>query len=323
MSTEKRLEDLVHEGKITMEEGFALSSALSRYSAEKQDEMLRPLEKGERSARSLLEELKDHPTGSGFSSQSDEAFQDFKKRIKSFGKEIGAEVENILSDFDKDRFKSNLQDLFEDLTETFKGKQGRSDRVYHEDLHEENLTVLDRLHVQGEARFKQLNVEGSLTVEKNCSMEKLRGKGNVRIKGDLTCKNLDFEGELTVEGNLQTGTAINRGRLICRGDYSTADLDNRSTMNVQGDIQLIRLLNPGNLAADRSIRADRIESSGVLNCLSLIKAGFIEMKEGRVSFMEGDDISLGKNCRVEDLVYRSSLSKEEGARVTHEKKLDS
>lgn len=321
MTTQKRLEILVKNGNITMEEGFALAAELSPFSQSRQESLLLSLEKGERSAQSLLAELKEGYSGS--SRGTDEAYQDFKKRIKSFGKEIGAEVENIISDFDKDRFKSNLQDLFDDLTETFKGWGGDSSRVFHEDMHEGDLTVLDSLHIQGEANFSELTVKGNLTVEKDCRANTLRGRGKIRIKGDLHCKNLDFEGELTVEGHLQTGTAVNQGRLICRGDYSSVDMDNRSILNVQGDIQLVRLKNSGNLAADRSLRADSVNSSGNLNCLGLMKAGIIDMKEGRVSYMEGDQINLGKNCRVDDLVYTSSLTKEEGARVQREKKLDS
>jgi len=316
---ESRLERLVKKGRITMQQAFVLNRKLLKKSRETQSLYLDSLEEGSKTAEQVLEQLEQ--AGSDHHHYNDPDFQQFKKRMKEFGKEVGSEIESLVSDFDKERFKTNLQSLFTDLSETFKGKPGQQDRTVHGDYNEQDLVVLDQLVIKGKAKFKKLTIQGTLTVEESLEADKIEGSGRLQVMGDLTCKTMDFEGQLTIQGDLQTGSFHNRGRTYLKGDYSGADMSNEGTFNCQGDMQLIRLENQGSLSADRSLRADRVISTGILNCLGMMRSGLIDMNEGRVIMMEADQVRLGKDCRVEDLAYKVSCELDEGAKVNRKKKI--
>ncbi|MDA3851418.1 MAG: hypothetical protein PF447_09115 [Spirochaetaceae bacterium] len=313
---EQRLEELVKQGRITMGQAFNFSKELPRCSAEKRDEILSGLENGSIDADQAQRMFKQR-TATG-----DQAFQEFSRKLKDIGKEVGSEIENLVADFDKDKFKSNLQGLFDDLSKSFNQAKAPSSRTVNGNYKEGNLHVLDQLLIKGDGEFDQLDVQGSLTIEGQAKMNKLTGIGMVRIKGNLICKLLDFQGEIYVEGNIQAGTVFNSGRLHCKGDYSGVDLSNSGTLNCQGDMQLLKLENSGSLSVDRSIRSDSVHSSGLLNCLGILNAPLVDLKEGRVVFLEADQVHLGSGCRVEDLAYRLECKKDEGAKVKREKKIN-
>lgn len=313
---ESRLEALVNKGQISLSEGFTLSTELKRCRPFTRDKILEELESGRMNGREALEELR--------KPGEDQDFQQFTRKLKEVGQEVVSEIETIAADFDKERFKSNMQNLFNDLSETFRGKGRPEERTAHGDYHsDEDLTVLDSWIVEGDCRLKNLNLLGKMTVNGDLELRRLEGKGQLRVKGSLVCKDLDFQGEIHIDGHLQSGRCRNDGRLYTRKDSTAADLDNRGIINCQGDMQLLTLKNSGNLSCDRNLRSDRIHSVGTLHCLGLMQADFIEMSEGRVKIMEGTQIQLGKGVAVDDLAYRDSCEIEEGARVLRKKKLPS
>lgn len=313
-SIEARLEALVQKGQIRLSEGFALSTELKRCRPFTRDKILEELESGKMNAQQALDELRQPG--------EDQDFQQFTRKLKEVGREVASEVEKIAADFDKERFKSNMQNLFNDLSETFRGKSGPGVRTAHGNYHsDEDLTVLDQWLVEGDCQLKNLTLQGKMTVNGDLELRRLEGKGNLRVKGDLICKDLDFAGEIQVDQQMQSGRCRNSGRLYVRKDYTGADMDNRGMVNCQGDMQLIKLKNSGTLSCDRNLRSDRIQSGGVLNSLSLVQADIIEMSEGKVRMMEGTQIHLGKDASVDDLAYRDSCTQEEGARVLRKKQI--
>jgi len=313
---ESRLEALVKNGRISLSEGFTLSSELKRCRPFTRDKILEELETGRMNGREALQELS--------KPGEDQDFQQFTRKLKEVGREVVSEIETIAADFDKEKFKSNMQNLFNDLSETFKGKGQPQDRTAHGDYRsDEDLTVLDHWIVEGDCKLQNLNLLGKMTVNGDLELRRLEGKGLLKVKGSLVCKDLDFQGEIHIEGHLQSGRCRNSGRIYIRKDSTAADLDNRGNINCQGDMQLLKLKNSGQLSCDRNLRADKIYSPGTLNCLGLMQADIIEMSEGKVKMMEGTQIQLGKGASVEDLAYRDSCEADEGARILRKKQIPS
>lgn len=325
-SLEARLEELSKNGKITLSQALTLSKELGKLPVYRYENLLDRLEFGSISPEALIDELQ----GRGQSQKKenrensdDQAFQDFTHRIKQFGRELGTELESLVGDFDKDRLKANMHSLFDDLSKTFGGSNNfeRGRRVKG-NYKQGDVTLLDQLHIEGNATMEHLNLQGALTVDGNLELTELKGVGQLKVQGNLNCKSLDFQGELFCGGELQIGTALNRGRIHCREDYSGADLDNQGTLNCQGNMQLIKLLNSGSLSADRSLKADRVDSSGPLNCMGIMKVSIADMEQCRVQLLEADQVHLGPKCRIEELSYSLECRVHHDAQVRNTRKRD-
>ena len=180
--------------------------------------------------------------------------------------------------------------------------------------------------IQG-GEFDRLEIDGVCTVEGNLKTETLKINGVCSCNGNVEAKNFECDGVLTINGNLRAGTADVDGVVTVNGDKIEADrIDCDGLLSVDGEISADVIDADGKLNA-KEIVGDRIriksywkkgpialllgigvKKSMKFSVIDLIEGTTVELRGVRAKSVNGQDVTLGKNCEVERVEASGELA---------------
>ncbi|MDR0334469.1 MAG: polymer-forming cytoskeletal protein [Methanomassiliicoccaceae archaeon] len=191
-----------------------------------------------------------------------------------------------------------------------------------------NDLIVNGKSVVSGGTFGKVNVNGIVSIENDviCDTLRLNGvcdiTGNVKvggkaeldgvckISGDLDAETIDFDGHLSVSGNMSAESAALSAVLSAEGTFNVGSLDLRfyfgSRVNeIVGSTIKIRR---GRLAM--TFRSE------------LIEGDIIDIEHCEIRTVRGDDVVIGKGCRIEKVEYRNELTVHPKASVRETVKLN-
>jgi len=191
--------------------------------------------------------------------------------------------------------------------------------------------------IQG-GEFEKLEIDGVCTVEGDLKAEILKINGVCNCNGNVEAEKFDCDGVLTVNGNLRAGMIDIDGVVTVNGSKIEADrIDCEGLLSVDGEISA-DVIDADGLLNAKEIVGDRIriksywrrgpvalllgigvKKSIKYSVIDLIEGTTVELRSVRAKSVNGQDVTIGKNCRIDrveaagELVIHPSAQVGEGA----------
>jgi len=166
--------------------------------------------------------------------------------------------------------------------------------------------------------YKDLDINGVCTVEGDLKAESIKINGVCTCNGNVEAERFDCDGVLTVNGNLRAGTADIDGVVTVNGSKIEADrIDCDGLLSVEGEISADVIDADGKLNADEIV-GDRIriksywkrglvallftigeKNSMKFSTIDLIEGTTVELRGVRAKSVNGHDVTIGKNCKID------------------------
>jgi len=193
--------------------------------------------------------------------------------------------------------------------------------------------------------YGNLGIDGVCTINGDLEAESIVIKGVCTCNGNLSAKTFDCDGILTVEGNLRLGIADIDGVVTVNGNKVEADrIDCDGVLSVEGEISADVIEADGKLNAEEIV-GDRItiksywkrglrglllklgdKGRGVrgvglgfgslkFSKIGLIEGTTVELRGVRARLVNGQDITIGKNCEIERVDASGVLNIHPSSRV--------
>lgn len=166
--------------------------------------------------------------------------------------------------------------------------------------------------------YDVLDIDGVCTVEGDLKAEELKIDGVFTCNGSIEAEKLDCDGVVTINGNLRAGTADIDGVVTVSGSKIEADLiicD--GVLSVEGEISADVIEADGKINA-KEIVGDRIlinsnwkngftkllfkigeKAHMKFSVVDLIEGTTIELRGVRAKSVNGQDVTIGKNCNID------------------------
>lgn len=195
------------------------------------------------------------------------------------------------------------------------------------DLVAENMTVDGILKVEGSLNANRLDIDGMTKIKGDLDCGSLMVDGKLKIEGDLNCDSLEMDGMGTVFGNLiAKGVSVNGLLTLKNGTkLETEKLSCEGIIKVNGEISADQIDAEGLLRAKEIVgEYVKIRSKGArvfglffrkFSRVPLIEATTIDLSGVKANQVNGQDIKIGKGCRIEHLDCSGHLSLAKGAKV--------
>ncbi|MCL1895163.1 MAG: hypothetical protein FWG03_01300 [Clostridiales bacterium] len=165
--------------------------------------------------------------------------------------------------------------------------------------------------------YGRLRINGVCTVEGDLEAESLEIDGVCTCTGSVEAKSFDCDGVLTIEGNMRVGTADIDGVVTVKGSKIEADeIKCDGVVNVEGEISADVINANGKINAE-AIVGDRIKIKSYWktrlgrlllligekvntkqSVVNLIEGTTVELRGVRAKFVNGHDVSIGRNCEI-------------------------
>jgi len=197
---------------------------------------------------------------------------------------------------------------------------------------------------KGDLRAESVHVDGIFRCRGGIHTRRLDCDGVVRMHGPLLAGWIGIDGMLRVEGSLTTEAMECDGMLTVYGDVKARELDVDGLMTVRGGtkIEATKITCEGMIRLNGEISADSIEADGFIRAkeivgetvriksrrfglfafvmrrssrIPLIEATTIELQGVRAETVNGQDVTIGRGCRIERLDCSGNLRIARGAKV--------
>ena len=175
--------------------------------------------------------------------------------------------------------------------------------------------------------YEKLDINGACTVDGDLKVKSLSINGVCTCKGSVEAESFDCDGVMTIHGNLRVGTADIDGVVTVNGNKIEADrIDCDGLLSVEGEISADVIDADGKLNA-REIVGDRIriksywkrglvamlfeigeKRSMKFSVVDLIEGTTVELRGVRAKSVNGHDVTIGKNCKIDHVDASGELS---------------
>ena len=187
--------------------------------------------------------------------------------------------------------------------------------------------------------YGDLKIDGVCTIESDIEAETLNIDGVCTCMGNVTAKVFDCDGVLTINGNLKVGAADIDGVVTVNGNKIEADrIKCDGTVSVAGEISA-DVIDANGIITAESIVGDEItirsywkkwypkfmflggkksgNFSGLglegrigakFSAINLIEGTTVELRGVKAKSVNGQNVSIGKNCNVERVDASGELS---------------
>lgn len=193
-----------------------------------------------------------------------------------------------------------------------------------------------------------VTLHGSHTLERGVRFERLSVRGSVHaseyLGGQVVCE----AGTIRCDGVMRVDSLVGDGRIQLRGSIQCASMDFVGVLDGHGAVVCEgTMLLAGVLSTRQAVRAARLEVNGVLNVHTVqarhlqlgpfesalfprhgitrysqfseatrIIGSSIHVDRLRCDLIRGDEIVIGKDCRIDRIVYRQDFQTGSSSAVT-------
>lgn len=189
---------------------------------------------------------------------------------------------------------------------------------------------------RGDVKSGTVGVNGSATFDGSVQASTLDVNGQADIRGGAGVGRLKVRGSLDVGGGVRTHEADIRGELKVGGDFDADSLTGEGRLTVAG------MINAGTIdfklhgkSGAREIGGERIvisEPTGFsrfatffadrLLVVDSIEADSLDLEWVKAKVVRGGQVRLGVGCDVDLVEYTGTLTREAGAQVREERKVE-
>ena len=175
--------------------------------------------------------------------------------------------------------------------------------------------------------YDSLDIDGVCTIEGDLKAGSININGVCTCNGNIEANSFDCDGVLTVNGNLRAGAIDIDGVVTVNGCKVEADrIDCDGLLSVDGEISADVIDADGKLNA-REIVGDRIriksywkrgvvaflfkigeKKSMKFSVIDLIEGTTVELRGVRAISVNGQDVSIGKNCKIDRVAASGVLT---------------
>ena len=175
--------------------------------------------------------------------------------------------------------------------------------------------------------YEKLDIDGVCTVEGDLKAESIKINGVCTCNGNVEADKFECDGVLTINGNLRAGTADIDGVVTVSGNKIEADrIDCDGVLSVEGEISADVIDADGKLNA-KEIVGDRIRIKSYWNrgivallfkigekksmkfsIIDLIEGTTVELRGVRAKSVNGQNVTIGKNCRIDHVEASGQLN---------------
>jgi len=211
------------------------------------------------------------------------------------------------------------------------------------DLVAEELTMSGAGKVNGRCEVVRLRVSGTGRFDGTVTADEMKVSGVARVEGDANAKELKCSGTFRASGNISSEYIKVSGSIAVGGDVEAEIFRASGGFDVGGLLSADRIeVHPGGRCRAREIGGARIDirhhgperSSLLDNILRALRttlggevdAGTIEgdeiyLESTRADIVRGKEIHIGPGCKIGLVEYTESLSVDEEAEVTEQRKV--
>ena len=175
--------------------------------------------------------------------------------------------------------------------------------------------------------YDNLDIDGVCSVEGDLKAESIKINGVCTCYGNVEAEKFECDGVLTINGNLRAGTVDIDGVVTVHGSKIEADrIDCDGVLSVEGEISADVIDADGKLNA-KEIVGDRIRiksywKKGIVallfkigekrslkfSVIDLIEGTSVELRGVRAMSVNGQDVTIGKNCKIDRVEASGELS---------------
>lgn len=197
-------------------------------------------------------------------------------------------------------------------------------------------TIHGGAHFTGNIKMKQLKINGEFHVEGNCEVEELVVNGSSRIIGSMNCGRVVLRGGLHIDKSCKAQEIKVYGTVHAHSDFSAERIMIEGKIDCEGLLNAeYILIHPTAESHCKEIgTAELTIERPIYHILwlsyhkktrmicDLIEGDELKLENVICKKMRGRNITLDEHCNINELEYTSSLTKEEGAVVKEETKID-
>ena len=175
--------------------------------------------------------------------------------------------------------------------------------------------------------YDKLDIDGVCTIDGDLKAESISINGVCTCNGNVEANHFDCDGVLTINGNLRAGAIDIDGVVTVSGNKVEADrIDCDGVLSVDGEISADIIDADGKLNA-REIVGDRIriksywkrglvamlfkigeKKSMKFSVIDLIEGTTVDLRGVRAISVNGQDVSIGKNCKIDRVAASGELT---------------
>jgi len=175
--------------------------------------------------------------------------------------------------------------------------------------------------------YGDLDINGVCTIDGDLKAESISIDGVCTCNGNVETGKFDCDGVLTINGNLRAGIVDIDGVVTVNGAKIEADrIDCDGVLSVEGEISADVIdadgkLNAHEIVGDR-IRIKSYWKKGIVallfkigekksmkfSVIDLIEGTTVELRGVRAKSVNGQDVTIGKNCKIDRVEASGELS---------------
>ena len=172
--------------------------------------------------------------------------------------------------------------------------------------------------IKGSLESREMGVEGEFRVEGDLIVHDLEGEGRTNIKGNVRSETFDMRGELTVKGNCDAESFKCKGAFRVDGNINAGDVS----------VSLYGPSNAKEIGGGKIVIKKGSRSIGILASLFLpivygkahlsvdtIEGDEVNVEHTTAKVIRGDRVSIGADCEIDLVEYRTDFKKADSARV--------
>ena len=187
--------------------------------------------------------------------------------------------------------------------------------------------------------YEHLDIDGVCTVNGDLKAESIKIDGVCTCNGNVEAEKFECDGVLTINGNLRAGLVDIDGVVTVSGNKIEADrIDCDGLLSVDGEISADVIEADGKLNA-KEIVGDRIRiksywKRGIVallfkigekknmkfSVIDLIEGTTVELRGVRAMSVNGQDVTIGKNCKIDRVEASGELTIHPSAQIGESKK---
>lgn len=210
----------------------------------------------------------------------------------------------------------------------------------------ENVVINGSAKCEGLLAARRILINGTFQCPGVLKSGQVKVNGNFRCDGDMKSDDLNVDGRLKCCGRLDAGRVNCDGMVDVEGDVSIEDLDVDGSFRVLSGskIESTKIKCDGSIKVDGQISADVIEADGFINAreivgdrvtirsltgplsrifssltsrAELIEATVVELRGVAAQTVNGQNVTIGPDCVIENLDCSGTLSISPTAQVNN------
>jgi len=194
--------------------------------------------------------------------------------------------------------------------------------------------------INGDITTNKMHVEGVSTIKGKVKAARLHVEGVTSISDDIISDDVDVEGLMNLSGNLKAGSLDIQGIIRSKGDKIEAEkITCEGVLNFDGEISA-DIVNAEGIICANEICGDQISVESVsiepyhwlkkgirslvgledegrdsFSKIDLIEGTTVKLRNVRAKEVNGNDITIGKNCTVDKVDCDGTLSVSRSATI--------